>query len=146
MWENLQVAGPKAVTSEMIASHPTNGADDFIPSSARNDRRTWSNGLPVYFPDVQGPGERPKVPDSSLWKNPHFDDVDVENIDTAREFKSVVKEDTRFRQEDASLRMTVRTFEHQWLPTVSVEKLAAAEKLRPAQDDFRQNFRAQSTA
>lgn len=133
-WESVQVSGPTAVTSAMLADHPTRGAWDQRPAVTRHDDRTWTAGAdPPYFPDPTGPGQRPVLPSSSVWANPHFDGWNPESTDTARELRGIVKEDRRFRGEDASLRVGGRAFEHQWRPPVSVEQLAAAERMRPVQ-------------
>jgi len=129
----------------MLAAHPTAGAETGRPMVARQDKRVWTAAKP-YFPDVTGPGQRPMLPNSSLWANPHFDGWNPESIDTMRELRSVIKEDDRFRGDDASMRVAARSFEHQWLPVVSVEKLAAAEALRPAADDYRKKVVAASAA
>lgn len=140
-WENVQISGPTAVTATTLAAHPTHGAWDQAPSQTRHDKREWSGGAaPPYFPDARGPGERATLPPSSLWANPHFDGWNPESNDTARELRYIVKEENRFRGDDASLRATQRQFEHQWGPPVSVERLAAADRLRPAQDDYSKSW------
>jgi hypothetical protein len=140
-WENLQISGPTAVSAAMVAAHPTHAVSDQQPSSSRHDTREWTAGAaPPYFPDARGPGERARLPPSSVWANPHFDGWDPENRDTARELRFAVKEETRFRGDDASLRGTQRQFEHQWLPAMSVEQLTAAERLRPTQDNYRTSW------
>jgi hypothetical protein len=133
-WESVQVSGPTAVTSAMLADHPTKGAWDQRPAVTRHDDRTWTAGADTpYFANTAGPGQRPTLPSSSVWANPHFDGWNPESTDTARELRGIVKEDRRFRGDDASLRVGARAFDHQWRPPVSVEQLAAAERLRPAQ-------------
>lgn len=137
-YESVQISGPTAVTAAMLATHPTHGVQDQLPSASRVDKRMWSGGADTpYFPDVTGPGQRPMMPSSSVWANPHFDGWNPESTDTARELRFVVKEDNRFRGDDTSLRVAQRSFEHQWMPPVSVEQLAVAERLRPTQDDYR---------
>lgn len=145
-WESVQVSGPTAVSAAALAAHPTHGAWEQQPSQTRFDARQWkSDAAPPYFPDARGPGERPSLPSSSVWANPHFDGWNPESNDTARELRFVVKEENRFRGDDASLRATQRQFEHQWGPPVSVERLAAAERLRPAQDDYRTGWTTSRT-
>lgn len=142
-WENIQISGPTAVSAASLAKHPTHGAWDQAPSQTRHDTRQWAGGAaPPYFPDPRGPEERPKLPASSLWANPHFDGWNPESTDTARELRFTVKETNRFHGEDASLRSLQRQFEHQMRPVVSVEQLAAAERLRPAQDNYTQSWLA----
>lgn len=146
-WENIQISGPTAVTAKALAAHPTHGAWDQAPAQARRDTRQWTAGAaPPYFPDARGPGERPTLPASSLWSNPHFDGWNPESTDTTRELRFTVKEENRFHGEDASLRSLQRQFEHQMRPAVSVEQLAAAERLRPAQDNYRQNWVASASS
>jgi len=140
VWGMVQNMGPTAVTTAMLAAHPTAGAENFQPRTTRDDHRPYAPTNTIatpYFPDEKGAGSRPRLPESSLWANPHFEGWNPENVDTMRELRSVVKEDNRFRVDDTSLRVSARAFEHQWKPSVSVEQLAAAERLRPVQDDYR---------
>lgn len=144
-WENVQISGPTAVSAASLATHPTHGAWDQAPSQTRHDKREWTSGAaPPYFPDAHEAGKRATLPSSSLWSNPHFDGWNPESTDTMRELRFVVKEENRFRGDDASLRATQRQFEHQWRPSVSVEQLAAAERLRPTQDNFSQSWLSHS--
>lgn len=137
-WESVQISGPTAVTPASLAAHPTHGAWEQKPTQTRHDTRQWTGGAaPPYFPDARAAGERATLPASSLWANPHFDGWNPESTDTARELRYTVKEENRFRGDDASLRATQRQFEHQWGPPMSVDRLAAAARLRPAQDDYR---------
>jgi hypothetical protein len=136
-WESVQVSGPTAVSAAALAAHPTHGASEQQPSQTRFDTRQWkSDAAPPYFPDSRGPGMRPQLPSSSVWANPHFDGWDPESTDTTRELRFVVKEENRNRGDDASLRSLQRQFEHRWGPPVSVERLAAADRLRPAVADW----------
>jgi hypothetical protein len=144
-WENIQISGPTAVSATALAAHPTHGASDQVPSQTRHDARQWTGGAnPPYFPDARRAGERPMLPSSSLWANPHFDGWNPESTDTARELRFIVKEENRFHGEDASIRAAQRQFEHQWRPAVSVEQLAAAERLRPVQDNYTQSWATHS--
>jgi len=143
-WSDLMSAGAKQVTSEMLAAHPTHGAQDNQPTLARQDKRQWSAAggkMPAYFPDERGAGERPRLPDSSLWRNPHFDGWNPESIDTMREMRQIVSETNAWTLEDASIRAQQRTWQHQWLPGRGVAQLEAAERLRSVGDDYRIDFR-----
>jgi len=137
-WENIQISGPTAVSAGMLAAHPSHGVWEQNPVVARQDRRDWrAHAAPPYFPAAERAGERAQLPPSSLWANPHFEGWNPESSDTMRELRFVVKEENRLRGDDASLRAGTRAFQHQWGPTVTVAQLAAAERLRPAQDDWR---------
>jgi hypothetical protein len=149
LWSDMQVTGPKAVTSEMLAAHPTGGAQQGLPTAARQDQRSYISG-PTYFPDAPPikPGEyvqeRPKLPPRSLFQNAWTTDMDIEGstINVARELQGVVKEENRHWHEDAGTRVMQRMFQHQWVPAQTSQallesQLAAAERLRPAQDDYR---------
>ena len=143
MWSNMIVSGPKEVTSAMLAAHPSHGTQAMNPTASRSDTVTWTpTGLHTpYYPDGP-PLQRPRVPPTSLFQNDWMNGFDMESRDTAREMRSVVKEDNRFREQDSSTRIMGRTFEHQWVPSAIVDaQLVAAERLRPAPDDYRQNYR-----
>jgi len=158
-WADTMSAGAKQVTSEMLAAHPTQGSWEGNPTDSRKDRRQWTAAsavsstagvaakaygvAPEYFPDEKEPGQRPVLPESSLWLNPHFDGWNPESIDTMREMRHIVKESNRWTVEDSSLRVQQRTFQHQWLPAQGVAQLEAAEKLRPMQDNFREDIPVQ---
>jgi len=142
-WANVITTGAKQVTAEMLDAHPTHGAWEGNPMDARKDVREWgpsSTIAPQYVPDESGPGKRPTLPDSSLWRNPRFDGWNPENIDTMREVRQIVKESNRWTEEDASLRVQQRTFQHQWMPAQGLEQLEAAERLRWQSDDYRRDF------
>ena len=60
-----------------------------------------------------------------------------------------MKEDNRFRTEDASSRIAGRTFENQWMSPLATQQIVqdltnTAEQLRYEQDDFEQDYRAAS--
>jgi hypothetical protein len=143
-WESVQISGPTAVSAAMVAKHPTHAVSDQMPSQARTDHRQWVAGAaPPYYPDVTGPGQRPMLPPSSVWENPHFTGWDPEHRDTTRELRFAVKESMGYQQEDASLRSAQRQFAHPWLPATSVAQMAVAERMRPAQDDYRVSWMPQ---
>jgi len=143
-------AGPKAVTSKMLAAHPSHGAEVMQPSAARDDQRPYNRGV-QYFPDAPDPRngqapERAKLPPRSLFQNPWLNNYDVDEGDIITELRGTVRESNRFYTADVSARMAGRTFEHQWIPpevTKSIvgQKIDASELLRPAQDDYRRDFR-----
>lgn len=140
MWEHTMVTGPTQVTAAMLASHPTGGATPFMPGAARQDQRVWSEATD-YFPTGADPMTRPQLPPKSLGQNPWADGYDMEGGGAARELRSTVKEDNRFRGEDVSARLAGRTFEHQWIPPTVTKQIVnnqieAAAKLRPVADDY----------
>jgi len=145
LWADTISAGPKAVTSAMLADHPSHGVGLMQPSSSTDDRRPYRfEGQ--YFPDAKDPLERPRLPPQSLFMNPWIQDYNIEGGDVARELRTAVTEDNRFLSDDASRRIAGRTFEHQWIPAaathaIASQKLEASELLRPTQDDYRQQYR-----
>jgi len=149
LWADTMDAGPKAVTTAMLAAHASHGAETMQPASARKDDRPY-HGFTQYFPDAAAPKvaqaqDRPVLPARSLFQNPWANGYDIESGDVCRELRGTVKESNRFAVEDASARMAGRTFEHQWIPaaasrTIAERKIEASELLRPAQDDYRQNY------
>ena len=149
LWADTLDAGPKAVTTAMLAAHPSHGAETMQPSDSRTDRRPYLPGV-QYFPDAPDPRsgqvpERPTLPPKSLFQNPWSYGYNIEAGDVAHELRGTVKETNRFYTEDVSARMAGRTFEHQWIPpevtkSLAERKIDASELLRPAQDDFRQNY------
>lgn len=165
LWADVQVSGPKAVTSTMLAAHPTAGAEAWMPSAARMDRRgyvSWGSdshhsawaaggtvpvgGAPgVGFSHMPGIQERPAAPAHSAWVAGSGVDRDAPNV--SREYRSVVKEDLSGREEDAAGRVAERTFQNQWMTREDQQRivgaqLAAAEALRPGTDDFRVSYRS----
>jgi hypothetical protein len=150
LWADMEASGPKAVTAAALAAHPSRGAETMMPLSARQDRRTWGpDGDSVghsYYPHGAGL-ERPGVPAASVFQNPSLRGYNVESGDVARELRGVVKEDTRFLGEDASVRLAGRTFDHQWITPVTAASfaataLAAGERLRPEHDDVARDYRS----
>ena len=144
LWADTMEAGPKAVTTAMLAEHVSQGAMTMNPSSSRHDDRPYHHQTP-YFPDATGPLERPRLPAKSLFQNPWSAGYDIENGDITRELRGAVKEDNRFLSNDVSARMAGRTFEHQWIPptvtrAIAERKIDAAEMLRPSHDDYRKTY------
>ena len=143
LWSDTMTAGSKVVGAEMLANHPTRGAETMSPIASRADNRHY-RGEKQYFPDAKGT-ERPSLPPKSLFENQWSTGYNIEAGDVARELNSVVKENNRFRTEDVSARMSGRTFEHQWVPEsvsreIAARKIEASLLLRPAQDDFRTSY------
>ena len=160
LWADLQVSGAKVVTSAMLAAHPTAGAEAWMPSAGRLDRRSYgeaatgsdavhwrsdSVGGPggVGFAHMPGAQERPVVPAAGAWTT----GVDSTGPNAARELRGVIKEDLGGRGEDAAGRMMERSFQNQWMSRTDQQRivgaqLAAAEALRPAVDDFRVSYRS----
>jgi hypothetical protein len=143
MWEHTMVTGPTQVTAAMLASHPTGGATPFMPGAARQDQRVWSpsDGMAGYFPTGPDPMSRPQLPPKSLFQNAWADGYDMGGGGAAREVRSAVKEDNRYRGEDVSARLAGRTFEHQWIPPTVTKQIVnaqidAAARLRPVADDW----------
>lgn len=165
LWADMEVTGPKAVTSAMLAAHPTAGAEAWMPTAGRLDRRSYVGwGDPteshhgvwgaagttpvggaqgVGFSHMPGAQERPTVPAYGAWTM----GVDAAGVNAAREMRGVVKETMAGREEDASARASERLFQNQWMTRDDQQRivgtqLAAAEALRPAVDDFRVTYRA----
>jgi hypothetical protein len=144
LWSDIQVTGPKAVTSSMLAEHASHGAQTMAPLSSRQDQRTY------HQTHTQNPNQsRTEPPPSSVFQNLSLRGFDVENGDVARELRSTVKEDNRFRTEDASTRIAGRTFENQWMSPLATQQIVqdltnTAEQLRYEQDDLEQDYRAAS--
>jgi hypothetical protein len=160
LWADLQVTGPKAVTSAMLAAHPTAGAEAWMPSAGRLDRRSYGESVAgaeavrwtsagsvggpagVGFDHMPGIQPRPVVPAAGAWTA----GVDPTGPNAARELRGVVKEELGGRGEDAAGRMMERSFQNQWMSREDQQRivgaqLAAAEALRPAVDDFRVSYR-----
>jgi hypothetical protein len=149
LWSDMQVTGPLVVTSAALAAHPTGGAHVSQPSLARQDVRGYA--APGYFPDAAAPRPgstslpvAPVLPARSLFENPWTSSLDTDH-NTAREFRGAVKEENRSRGDEVTSRTMERMFQHQWISPqgskdVVLSQMAAAERLRPAQDDYRQNY------
>lgn len=143
VWTSIQVAGPKAVTTQMLAAHPTAGADPSMPAAARQDNRPYGDSG-SYFPDVRG-NERPRIPPASLFQNAWLDGFDVEGGGAARELRSAVREQAP-NEADISARIAGRTFQNQWIPPAVTQRIVnaqidAADALRPRADDWHQRIR-----
>lgn len=151
LWADTMDAGAKAVTTAMLASHVSNGAETMMPAHSRKDNRPYHLGHEhQYYPDSAAPRDgqpqdRPILPPRSLFANPWTNGYNIEQGDIAHELQGVVRESNRFLTEDVSARMAGRTFEHQWIPpaasrVIAERKIEASELLRPAQDDYRRNY------
>ena len=154
LWNDTLTAGPKAVTSESLAAHPTNGAGTMMPSAARQDMRPYglthnqdfpSRDPPSTGPRMPGIQDRPGPPSVNLFKSPWLAGVNTESEQVAREMRGIVKESNAGRAEDTSGRLASRTFQNQWMSRqdvtdVVVSQIEAGERLRPRQDDYRMNF------
>lgn len=147
LFSDIMVTGPKAVTSAMLASHPSAGAETFMPSAARQDQRSYVTDS--YFPDSRTSERgRTMLPPRSLNQNQYTASLDIDGDphNTVRELQSSVKEDTRFTNEDTGIRIMERVFTHQWVPaeltrTIVETQLLAAERLRPQGDDYTKTVR-----
>ena len=145
MWTHTQVSGAKAVTANMLAHHPSHGAEPFSPLSGRQDARTYGDES-QYFPNANKATERPTLPPSSLFQNAWMEGYHTEDGNTARELRGAVKEDVRWRGADTSARLAGRTFEHQWIPTSATQQIvnaqiSASDVLRPRSDDYHLSYR-----
>jgi len=145
LWADTISAGPKMVTEQMLAAHPSRGAEIMTPSASRSDNRPYAVSGPAYFPSPADPTARPTLPPASLYANPWSKGFNVDAGDIAKELRGIVKEDNRFLADNVSDRLAGRTFEHQWIPvadtrTIAERKIDASELLRPAQDDYRQTY------
>jgi len=149
LFQNMQVAGAKTVTSAMLAEHPTRGAEPFMPTVSKYDTNQYS-GASFYpdssaFPSVSGQVERPRLPrlDSS---NPFLASLDTECPETLiREIKHSVVEDTRFRKDDVDSRIINRVFTDRLIPTEMrtsiVERQVAASELFTASNQVWEGLR-----
>jgi len=131
-----------------LAAQPSHGAETSQPAAARKDYRPYTDAQTVsYFPDSKVATERPVLPPKNLFHNPWSAGHDIEGGGAVRELAGAVKESNRFLTVDTSQRIVGRTFEHQWVPAAATKaiaerKIEASLLLRPAQDDFRQNYLA----
>ena len=145
LWADTLSAGPKMVTEQMLASHPSHGAEMMTPSASRKDNRPYAVAGPAYFPSPTDPEARPTLPPHSLFANTWSAGFNVESGDVGKELRRVVKEDNRYLDDNVSNRIVGRTFEHQWIPpadtrVIAGRKIEASELLRPGQDDYRQSY------
>jgi len=149
LFQNMQVAGTKTVTSAMLAEHPTRGAEPFMPTASKYDTNQYSSGgfYPdsSAFPSASGQVERPRLPrlDSS---NPYLASLNIENPQTLiREIKHSVVEDTRFRTDDVDSRIINRVFTDRLIPTEMrtsiVERQVAASELFTASNQVWEGLR-----
>ena len=154
LWADTMEAGAKAVTTAMLAAHPSKGAETMNPTASRSDNRPYLHEGVPYFPDAPVPAEgmaqdRPRLPPKTLFQNPWLNNYDIESGDIARELRGVVKESNKFLTQDAGARMAARTFEHQWIPAAATlaiveRKIEASELLRPAHDDYTRDYRSKT--
>lgn len=120
-WQQLQERGPTAVSAEMLSRHPTAGANTLMPTAGRLDERPWREE--GYHPGIQRPPQ-------SLWSNPYFQGMNVEDSNVVREMRGAVREE---RRADVYERVAERTFSHQWLPV-------PIERLQTEKDDYRVDY------
>jgi hypothetical protein len=147
LWADTIATGAKTVTSAMLATHPTAGAETMMPTAGRQDFRQYHESAigVAHRPAAGGvatglPGmlERPGIPRAGVWYSPS----EMETVNAVRDVRGVVRENNGGRAEDAAARLQARTFQNQWmtpdtLRTIVDARLGAAEALRPAQDDWR---------
>lgn len=152
MWADTMATGSKVVTPEMLAAHPTTGAETMMPTAGRQDHRYYhptdtnttmigppmrparggeATGLPYML-------ERPGIPRAAAWYNP----AEMDTSNTIRDVRGVIRENNGGRGDDVAARLEQRTFQNQWmtpdtLRTIVDARLGAAAALRPAQDDWR---------
>jgi hypothetical protein len=154
LWADTMATGAKAVTSAMLAAHPTAGAETMMPSSGRQDYRHYheSGGVdigghigPPMRPARGGlatglPGmlERPGIPKAAAW----IDTSALETTNAIRDVRGVIRENNGGCGDDVAARLEQRTFQNQWmtgdtLRTIVDARLGAAAALRPQSDDWR---------
>ena len=149
LWDATVQTGPKAVTPAMLA---TGAGVTQMPTASRHDERQWAPSATVasaYFPNAPRAGPTIQTPPTaSLYKSPWFADMNVDTGDATRELRGVIREDSRFRGENTSARITGRMFDTHWVPNadaarIVAEQLEAADRLRFGADDWRQQYRQQ---
>jgi hypothetical protein len=153
LWADTVVTGAKTVTAGMLAAHPTAGAEPWMPSAARQDRRPYGEsavaaatapvggggagpGAGGFWPmtPVGGAGgvgfthwagvqERPAAPPRQAW----LAGVDAEGVNAARELRHAVKEDLAGREEDSSGRMAERMFQNQWMTRTDQQRVVVSQ-------------------
>lgn len=137
LYSDIQVTGPKAVTSAALANHPTHGAEPFMPTVSRNDSNLYREES--FFPDsrarpsASGMVDRARLPQQDMSRNPYTSSVD--GIDLLREVQRSVVEDNRFRNTDTDARIIQRVFTDQLVTpemtrSIVERQVSAAEKLR----------------
>ena len=118
LYSDMRATGAKTVTSAMLAAHPTNGAEPFMPTTSKMDPNLYIEAS--YFPDSTkalspwGRQERARLPSTN---NPFTNtlDTDVNPSAIIREVRRSVVEDNRFRSYDIESRILERVFTHQQL-------------------------------
>lgn len=154
LWADTMATGAKAVTSTMLAAHPTVGAESMMPAAGRQDQRHYhESGRPETGAHVGAPQrparggletglpgmlERPGIPKAGAW----FDPASMDTHDATRDVRGVVRENNGGRGDDVAARLEQRTFQNQWmtsntLQTIVEARLGAAAALRPQSDDWR---------
>ena len=137
IFSDIQVAGPKVVTSAALAKHPTHGAEPFMPTVSRNDVNLYREES--FFPDskilpsASGMAERARLPQQDMSRNPYTSSVDIPDL--LREVQKSIGEDNRFRNTDTDARIVQRVFTDQMITaemtrSIVERQVAAAEKLR----------------
>lgn len=141
LYSDMLSMGAKTVTSEMLAAHPTHGAEAYMPTTSRKDTTVYVGSS--YFPDqlgglsVSGRQERARLP-GPIDSNPFLSSLDPSEL--VREIRRSVVEDNRFYKNDTDARISERVFTHQMLTAEDtraiVERQVNAERLRPVTDDW----------
>ena len=140
LYSDMISMGPKIVTSDMLATHPTHGAEAYMPTASRNDTGVYTGAS--YFPDqlgVQnGRQERARLP-GTIDSNPFLTSLEPSQI--VREIRRSVIEDNRFYNDDTDARINERVFTHQLITAedtraIIERQVNAAERLRPVADDW----------
>lgn len=144
LWDATVSTGPKTVTSAMLASHPTGGANIHMPIASRHDARIWSSAtVATVAATTAAAAAAPTM--SSIYKSPMFTGMDVDKVGL-QELRGAIREDSRYRDEHTSRRITERMFDTQWVPKadaarIVAEQIAAADKLRFGADDWTRQYR-----
>jgi len=137
IYSDIQVTGPKVVTSAALARHPTHGAEPFMPTVSRNDENLYREES--FFPDsrgrpsASGMAERARLPQQDTSRNPFTSSI--EGPDLLREVQRSIVEDNRFRNTDTDARIIHRVFTDQLVTpemtrSIVERQVAAAEQLR----------------
>ena len=144
LYSDMLTMGPKTVTTAMLASHPTQGAEPFMPTVSRKDENMYQ-GL-SYFPNSEiqpsasGRRERARLPPPGLAQNPYTAALDTDT-EYVRELRQSVVEDNRYNKDDTDARIMDRVFTHQLITaemtkSIVERQLEAAETLRPKTDSW----------
>jgi len=137
LFSDIQVTGPKAVTSAALAKHPTHGVELFMPTVSRNDMKQYREE--TFFPDsralpsASGMVDRARLPQQDTSRNPYTSSI--EGTGLLREVQNSVIEDNRFRNMDTDSRIVQRVFTDQMITaemtrSIVERQVAAAEQLR----------------